>query len=126
MSNHQLLFQPFSQTTDLDKGADILITDLRSKLFLDGSPISDQQIQFTAKLPAWLKLDESTAKIYESAPADTMAQDVPIRAKDQYGDYAQYSLHLAFRSDVIAAEIGQLNATIGDDFSYVIPSQVFA
>lgn len=126
MSSHQLLFQPFSQTIELDKGGEILITDLKSKLFLDGSLISDQQIQsITAKLPSRLKLDESTARISGTAPSDVLSQDLTISAKDQYGESTQFNIHLAFRSDVFANEVGQLNATIGDHFSYVIPSQVF-
>lgn len=122
-----MLFEPFSQTIELDKGSEVLISGLKSKLFLDGTPISDQQVESIAtKLPSWLSLDESTAKISGTAPSDAASQDLTITAKDQYGDSAQLTIHLAFRSDVFADKVGQLNATIGESFSYVIPDQVLA
>jgi hypothetical protein len=127
VSNHQLLFQPFAQTLNLSKGDEVRITDLRSKLFLDGVPIQQQQIQtLSAKLPAWLKLGEDAAEISGTAPSETMTQDIVVSAKDQFGDVAQFSVHLAFSSELFADEIGQLNATIGGSFSYVIPSGTFA
>jgi len=127
VSNHQLLFQPFSQTLNLSKGEKIHITDLKRKLFLDGSPIQDQQIEaLSAKLPSWLKLDNNTAEVSGDAPPGTMSQDLVITAKDQYGDVAQFSIHLAFRSDLFDAEIGQLNATIGESFEFAIPPAILA
>jgi hypothetical protein len=127
VSNHQLLFQPLGQTFNFSKGEDVHIKDLKSMLFLDGVAIQDQQIQaIDAKLPPWLKIDKKTAEISGSAPSGTMSQDLTVTAKDQFGDIAQFTIHLAFRSELFGKEIGQLNVTIGEKFEYTLPSGVLA
>ncbi|KAF2833718.1 hypothetical protein CC86DRAFT_415668 [Ophiobolus disseminans] len=127
VSNHQLLFQPFSQTFNSNEREDVHITGLNSMLFLDSVAIQDQQIQsISAKLLSWLTFDDSTAEISGSAPSGTMSQDLTITAKDQFGNVAQFSVHLAFESKLFAQEIGQLNVTIGEHFAYTLPAETFA
>lgn len=125
VSNHQWLFQPYSQTLNLSKGEEVRISDLQSKLFLDGSPIPNAQIQsMTATLPSWLKLDNTTYEISGRAPSGTMSQDIDVTATDLFGDVAQLKIHIDFQSELFTTEIGQLNATIGTSFEYTIPAEV--
>jgi hypothetical protein len=127
ISSHQLLFEPYSQTLNLSKGDEIRIADLKSKLFLDGSPVQDTQVQsINATLPSWLKLDNKTSEIFGSAPSGTMSEDLTITATDQYGDAAQLRIHIAFSSELFATEIGELNATSGEVFEYTIPQKLLA
>ncbi|KAF2035424.1 hypothetical protein EK21DRAFT_106954 [Setomelanomma holmii] len=126
VSNHQLLFQPFSETVNVSKGADINIDDIKSKLLLDGSPIQGKDVQsVNATMPSWLKLDNSTFIITGKAPPEAMSQDINVSAEDQYGDVAQFSIHLAITSELFAHEMGQLNATAGANFDYALSKDFF-
>ncbi|KAH7085059.1 hypothetical protein BKA63DRAFT_9157 [Paraphoma chrysanthemicola] len=125
VSNHQLLFQPFSDTVNVSKGADIHLTDIKSKLLLDGSPTQDRDIRkVNSTLPSWLAFDNTTFEITGQAPSGIMSQDLTISVQDQYGDVAQYSIHIAVLSELFAHEIGQLNASVGHDFDYSIPREI--
>ncbi|KAH7389530.1 hypothetical protein DE146DRAFT_166522 [Phaeosphaeria sp. MPI-PUGE-AT-0046c] len=125
VSNHQLLFQPYSQTLNLSKGEEIRISDLKSTLYLDGSPVQDAHIRsMNATLPPWLKFDNTTHEISGRAPSGTMSQDIEVSAIDQFGDVAQLGIHISFQSELFATEIGQLNATTGASFEYTIPPEV--
>jgi hypothetical protein len=127
ISPHQLLFQPYSQDLNLSKGDEIRITDLRSRLSLDGSPVQEtDMLTINATLPPWLKLDNKTSEISGKAPLGTMSEDLTVTATDQYGDTAQLTVHIAFSSELFADEIGDLNATIGEIFKYTIPQDVLA
>jgi hypothetical protein len=127
VSNHQLSFQPYDLTFNLSKRDEIQLTGLKSKLFLDGSPIQDSQIQsMNATLPSWLRLDNTTYDISGIAPSGLMSQDLTITATDQFEDVAQLDLHIRFLSKLFTDELGQLNATIGDEFKYTIPQGVLA
>jgi hypothetical protein len=127
VSNHQLSFQPYDQTLNLSRREEVQLTDLKSKLFLDGSPIQDSQIRsINATLPSWLRMDNETYKISGRAPSGLMSQDLTISATDQFEDVAQLNLHIKFQSELFTSEIGQLNATIGSNFEYTIPQGVLA
>jgi hypothetical protein len=125
ISNHQLIFQPYSQPLKIRQGEDVQITDLKSRLYLDGSPIRETDIQsINATLPSWLKLDNQTSEILGTPPFGLMSQDVTVMAKDRYGDLTQFTIHLRFTSELFTEEIGQLNATIGESFEFVIPRDI--
>ncbi|KAH4252830.1 hypothetical protein HBI04_111550 [Parastagonospora nodorum] len=126
ISNHQFLFQPYAQTLNLEKRQNVYI-DLKSTLLLDGVAVLEPQIQSVdATLPSWLKLDKKTSIISGDAPSGTMSQDISVNATDQFGDVAQLNLHILFKSDLFASEIGQVNATIGEKFEYAIPQGVLS
>lgn len=126
ISDHQLSFQPYTQTLELIKGQNIYI-DLKSTLLLDGLPVLEPQIQSVdATLPSWLKLDKKTSIISGNAPSGTMSQDISVNATDQFGDTGQLSIHVYFKSELFASEIGEVNATIGEKFEYAIPQGVLA
>jgi hypothetical protein len=60
VSNHTWLFTPFSQSINVVKGAEIRITGLKQKLFVDDSQAGDSDIQSaTANVPSWLSFDNS-------------------------------------------------------------------
>jgi hypothetical protein len=125
VSNHQLIFQPYSQSLIISKGDDVHITDIKRKLFLDGASIQDADVQaISAQLPSWLTLNNQTSEISGNPPSGTMSQDITVTAKDQYGDAAQYNIHITFASKLFAGEIGPLNATVGESFEYTIPRAV--
>lgn len=126
ISSHQLVFQPYNQHLNISKGETVQITDLKSKLFLDGSPIQDADIRsISAKMPSWLKLDDKTFEISGSPSSGTMSQDVTVTASDKFGDVAQFNIHFLFTSELFANEIGQLNATVGEYFEYTMPDGTF-
>jgi hypothetical protein len=127
VSNHQLSFQPYDLTFNLSKKDEVQLTGLKSKLFLDALQIQDSQIQsINVTLPSWLTLDNTTYEISGRAPSGLMSQDLTVIATDQIGDVAQLDLHIRFISELFTDELGQLNATTGDDFKYTIPSSVLS
>jgi hypothetical protein len=127
VSNHQFFFQPYDETLNLSKKDKVQLTDLTSKLLLDGSPIDKSQIRsINTTLPSWLKIDNETHVISGRAPSGLMSQDLTVTATDQFDDVAQLDIHIKFQSELFSSEIGQLNTTIGDEFAYTIPREVLA
>ncbi|KAH9881242.1 hypothetical protein J1614_001738, partial [Plenodomus biglobosus] len=127
VSQHTLGFRPFGQTINVANGQEISVKNVKSKLLLDGSSISDSKIQsVSADIPTWLTFDTETFAISGEAPADTTSQDVVITAQDEFGDFADYTIHLVFDSEFFAGNIDDLNATLGEHFSYVIPRSILA
>jgi hypothetical protein len=127
ISNHTLLFAPFSQTINVTKGAEVRITDIRTKLYLDDSPVEDMDIQsVSAELPSWLAFNNETLEITGKAPPEVMSQNLTVTAKDQLGDIAEYTVHLLIQSETFASGIDELNVTIGKDFEYTVPRSILA
>ncbi|KAI8933988.1 hypothetical protein NX059_008760 [Plenodomus lindquistii] len=124
-SQHTLAFEPFSQTINVAGGQDIIVTDLKSILRLDGSVIRDDQIQSSsADLPSWMSFNNETLAVSGSAPANATLQNLVITAQDQFGDSAEYTIHLILESGLFSANLGDLNAIIGAHFSYVVPRTI--
>ncbi|KAF2847974.1 hypothetical protein T440DRAFT_402148 [Plenodomus tracheiphilus IPT5] len=127
ISQHTFGFEPFGQTINVASGQKISIVNLKSKLLLDGSSVSDSKIQSAlADIPSWLTFDNETFAISGEAPADITSQDLVITAQDQFGDSAEYTIHLVFESEFFASNLEDLNATLGEHFSYVVPRTIFA
>ncbi|CAI6338261.1 unnamed protein product [Periconia digitata] len=127
ISNHQLLFQPLSQTINMSKGDRVQIADLKHKLFLDNASVTDTDIQnATAKLPSWLTFDERSFEVAGLPPAGLMAQDFSITVTDRYGDVAKHTVHIAFTSKLFAAGVEPLNITAGEPFQYTIPKSILS
>jgi axial budding pattern protein 2 len=125
ISNHQMVFAPISQTINLTKGDDVHITNLKSKLQLDQSPISDRDIKSAiADIPSWLTFDNHSFDITGKAPSDVSSRDLTITATDIYGDTAEHTIHLGFASKLFANEIGVLNITIGQPFEMKLPQNI--
>lgn len=113
------------QTLNMSKDGGVHITGLKRILALDDAPIRDQDFQsITGKLSSWLSMDNQSFDISGTAPTGTKSQDLVMTAKDQYGDVAQLNIHLASISELFAAEIGRLNATVGEHFEYHVPQGV--
>jgi len=122
ISSHQLLFRPFAQTITVGSGDDVHVTDTKSKLFLDGSPIDDKDLQaVNATVPSWLKFDNKTQALSGKVPSGIRSLDVTITAEDQSEDIAQLSTHFVFETDLFASELDQLNITLGEHFEYSVP-----
>ncbi|KAH6639366.1 hypothetical protein C7974DRAFT_304765 [Boeremia exigua] len=122
---HELFFQPAIQTVNISQGDEVRITGLKSKLFLDQSPISDRDIHSpSAELPDWLSFDGSTFDVSGTAPAELSSQDLTISAKDIYGDQAQYTIRLNVLSELFTSPVGTLNATLGDLFKVQLPRSI--
>jgi len=125
VSNHQLLFKPLSQTISLSKGAQVDITGLKDKLFLDNTTIKDDDIESTsADLPSWLSFNNRSFEVSGQAPSGLMSQDFSIIVKDIFGDSAVHTVHVVFTSQLFTAEVGQLNITLGEPIEYNIPKSV--
>ena len=127
VSKHTFIFSPWKQTINTPKGATVNFTSLRSQLTLDGGPIVDADLQSaTAELPSWLSFDPDTFAVTGTPPSGLMSQDISIEAKDKYGGVANTTIHLAFTSPLFNGEVGQLNATAGQDFNYTLGRSIFA
>lgn len=124
---HELFFQPAIQTMNVSKGDTVHITGLKSKLYLDQSPISDRDVQSpTAKLPDWLSFDTTTFDITGTAPDELSSQDLTISARDIYGDFAEYTVHLNVVSELFSGTLGTLNVTLGELFKTQLPRSILA
>lgn len=126
-SVHELYFQPAIQTFNVTKGDDVRITGLKSKLYLDQSPISDRDIQTpSAELPDWLTFDGSSFDISGKAPTELSSQDLAISVNDIYGDLAQYTIRLNVVSELFSGTVGTLNITLGELFKSQLPRSILA
>lgn len=118
---HELLFIKSQQTINFTEGRNLDFTDLRSQLQLDGKTISDQDLrQATADVPAWLKFDNETLGISGTPPQKTTSLTISVEVVDVYGDIANTTVLLQSTSTLFSGKFGNLNATMGHDFSYVI------
>lgn len=127
VSKHTFVFSPWKQTINTTKGATVNFTSLRSHLTLDGGPIVDADLQSaTAELPFWLSFDPDNFAVTGTPPSGLTSQDISIEAKDKYGGVANTTIHLAFISPLFSGEVGQLNATVGQDFNYTLGRSIFA
>ena len=127
VSQHTFIFNPWKQTINTPRGATVNFTSLRNQLTLDGGPIVDADLQSaTAELPSWLSFDPNTFAVIGTPPSGLMSQDISIEAKDKYGGVANTTIHLAFTSPLFSGEVGQLNATAGQDFNYTLGRSIFA
>lgn len=121
ISNHMLLFNPWRQTINTAKGSAISFTSLRNQLTLDGGEIADGDLQSaTAQLPSWLSFDPHTFAVTGTPPSGLMSQDISVVANDRFGDVANTTIRFAFVSPMFNGEVGQLNATVGEDFNYTL------
>lgn len=127
ISAHELYFQPAFQTLNVTKGDKLDITDLRSKLYLDQSPISDRDIQSpSAELPSWLTFDGSSFDISGTAPTELSSQDLIVSAKDIYGDIAEYTIRLNVISELFTGTVAALNITLGELYKNSLPRSILA
>ncbi|KAL6707931.1 polarity establishment/cellular polarization [Coniothyrium glycines] len=125
ISNHTLAFEPFHGMINIAVGEEVRITDTRTKLFLDGTPIQDMDIKSAkADLPSWLTFDNTTLDITGKAPAEIAAQDLSIIVEDQLGDSATYTLHLVVQSDLFVSGMDNLNVTLGVPFVYSVSRSI--
>ncbi|KAF2653373.1 hypothetical protein K491DRAFT_518142 [Lophiostoma macrostomum CBS 122681] len=125
VSDHQLVFKPLEETIDVEKGQQLTITGLQSKLFLDNTSTRDQDFQSaSAELPSWLSFNNQTLEISGMPPSSAASQDIKVTVQDKFGDTATHSIHLNVISPLFSGEIGTLNLTAGDHFAYQIPKSI--
>ncbi|KAF2271332.1 uncharacterized protein EI97DRAFT_446711 [Westerdykella ornata] len=126
ISYHQLSFNPLHREIILAKGDQVNITGLLNFLFMDGAPMREQDIKSaSAILPSWLSFNDRTLEIAGKPPSGLMSQDITVSVEDVFGDTAEHSIHLLFKSQLFRNQIGTLNITAGKPFEYQIPSSVF-
>lgn len=126
ISKHSLIFRPFNQTINVAKGGEIRIIDLKKKLYLDDTPIRDNDLNsVTTDLPSWLTFDNKTLEFLGTAPSDVASQDLTVTAKDQYGDIAEHAIRLAFKSELFTGQLGVIRITAGEYFEHKIPRSTF-
>lgn len=126
-SAHELFFQPAIQNLNVTKGDEIHIIDLKSKLYLDHSIISDRDIKSpSAELPDWLGFDGSSFAISGTAPNELSSQDLTVSANDIYGDLAQYTIRLNVVSELFSGTVGTINVTLGELFKAPLPRSIMA
>ncbi|KAJ4315203.1 polarity establishment/cellular polarization [Neodidymelliopsis sp. IMI 364377] len=127
ISVHELYFKPLSQTVNVSKGDNVQITDIKSKLYLDQSPISGRDIKSSsADLPSWLSFDSNSFDISGTAPTELSSEDLTITAQDVYGDSAEYTIHFNVVSELFAGTMGELNITLGELFKVQLPRSILA
>ena len=97
VSNHQLLFKPLEQTLNISKGDRVQITGLKTKLFLDGAPIRDEDIQSaSADIPSWLSFDHRSFDITGTPPSGLMSQYISVTVQDRLGHSARHEMSRKF------------------------------
>lgn len=124
---HELYFQPAIQSLNVTTGNDVHITDMKSKLYLDQSPISDRDVRSSsADIPDWLTFGSVSFEVSGTAPMEVSSEDVTISVEDIYGDTAQYTIHLNVISELFSGAVGTLNITAGEFFTIDLPRSIFA
>lgn len=127
VSNHLLVFRPLIQTVNISKGEQVNIKGLKGMMFLDNTPLHNEDIQSTsADVPEWLSFDPHSCDITGSPPSGFMSQDISVTVQDKFGDSAQHFIHITLLSQLFKGEIRQLNITPGVHFNYQIPESILA
>lgn len=126
VGTHELAFTQSQQTLNISQGSAMNLTSLRSQLKLDGKPIADQDLeQATADIPSWLTFDNRTLWISGTPPREMTSQNISVSATDVYGNSANTTILLQITSTLFTRTIGNVNATIGHDFSYSFSRSLF-
>ena len=116
---HELLFANSQQTVDITEGHNVNFPDLKSQLHLDGKPIADQDLkQATADIPSWITFNNRTLEFRGTPPKGTRSSTISVSVIDIYGDIASTTVLLQTTSNLFRGRIDDLNATIGQDFTY--------
>ncbi|KAK4970466.1 polarity establishment/cellular polarization [Elasticomyces elasticus] len=127
LTTHQLVFEPEEQEIQATIGTKVEYTSLRRQLVLDGVLVKSGDVQHaSAETPQWLSLDVETLALVGTPPQGAVDQDVTISVTDHFGDIANATIHIRFGNhSFFSGQIGSMNATIGQSFTYTIPRSVF-
>ena len=123
VGNHELTFGNATPTIQVTPGFPFSYNDLEKQLLLDRNPIQSTDIrQSSANTPTWMSFDNSTMKLSGTTPNDVRSQNVTVYATDLYGDSASTTIYIEVNgtSNLIQGIIGNINATIGTNFSFAI------
>ncbi|KAL5408502.1 hypothetical protein PMIN03_006471 [Paraphaeosphaeria minitans] len=127
INDHLLFFKPVTQTLNVTKGQDVDIKGLKSMLYLDDTPVGDDDIQSaSANLPKWLSFDNHSFDISGTPPSGLMSQDISVTVQGTSGVSAEQTIHLAFTSELFVGEIGHLNITPGVYFDQQVPVSILS
>ncbi|KAI9773803.1 MAG: hypothetical protein M1840_006028 [Geoglossum simile] len=121
VSDHVLVFSNDNETVDAMEGTPIEITDLRSRLSLDGHPVKDGDLgTVKADVPGWLSFDNKTLVLRGTLPPGVTSGVANVTVIDVYGDVATAIINIRLSSALFIGSIGNLNATAGRQFNYTI------
>jgi hypothetical protein len=128
ISPHQLMFDTLLETRNVPSGEPVNITNLRSHLYLDGSPIGDSNYGSAIILgPSWVNFDPKTLSLSGSPPNTSISANITIEAHDTFADAAFVTIQLNIGvTPLFTGHIGLLNATAGKEFSYQMSKSDFA
>ena len=120
VSQHEFVFEPVEYSIRITENEIVHLTNLRSKLLLDGNPVQDADLAgASASVPNWLDFDPRTFEISGKPPKSPMKIDITIQARDVYGDSSAVLIHLDIGfGGLFDWTIGILNATAGQPFSF--------
>ncbi|KAF4628081.1 hypothetical protein G7Y89_g10074 [Cudoniella acicularis] len=116
---HLFAFTTPTVALNTTTGNDVSFDGLSQNLWLDGlsAPVSEIS-SITAQTPDWLTFNNSTLQITGTVPTDAIPINITVVAKDVYGDVANATVVVTTTNSIFSMPIPNLNATIGQDFSY--------
>jgi putative Ig domain-containing protein len=128
VSQHQLMFDTPLETQNVPAGESVDIANLKSHLYLDGSPISNSSYGSAIILgPSWVDFDPKTLSLSGSPPNTFGSVNITINAHDTFADAAFITIQLNIGvPPLFTGHIGLLNATAGKEFYYQLSKSDFA
>ncbi|KAI1614060.1 hypothetical protein EDD37DRAFT_470891 [Exophiala viscosa] len=121
-------FENVSQTVGISSGLPFQTPPLRSQLTLNGNVCADGQIaSIVTDGPEWVELDRSRISL-SGTPQTAINTIVTISVTDVYNDVANTTVLLQANSvpAVSLGTIGDVNVTLGENFSYTLNNPAFA
>ncbi|KAL3424325.1 polarity establishment cellular polarization protein [Phlyctema vagabunda] len=116
---HLFAFSDAALQINATTGDDITFDGLSNNLQLDGtSPNSSSLLSVIATTPSWLTFNNKTLSLTGVAPTESTTYNVTVQATDIYGDVANASVYIEIQAEIFSGQIGPLNATIGEPFSF--------
>lgn len=127
VGSHYLTFGESFRRLNLTAGQPVHATGLGDSLTLDGQPVKKEDLQaLSADAPDWLVLDSASFSLSGTPPAGATSRNITITAKDIYGNVATTSIEVYLQSGVFTGPMTDLEATIGQPFSYSLDRSILA
>jgi hypothetical protein len=129
VSNHQLVFDTLWESVNIPAGSQLSLINLRSHLYLDHVPISNQNYgsAIVVDSPSWLTFDPQTITIQGTPPDQAESLNITIDAHDTFGDAAFLEIQLNFGVvPLFTGHIGIISAYAGKQFFYQFNKSDFA
>ncbi|KAF2769665.1 hypothetical protein EJ03DRAFT_327271 [Teratosphaeria nubilosa] len=129
IGTEQLTFVPAEQSVNISSGAQVLFTELKSQLYLNGQSLGLQNISsaYASSLPSWLQFDNATLAVTGTALSNLSDETFSVTVKDEAGDSATATINLVTgNASLIVGSVGDLTAYSGQVFDYVFPDSLFS